>query len=54
MGIPVNEIKQRKEKVVKYLNDNLLDAFMILDPYNIFYMGFYHGVTETPVAYLIY
>lgn len=54
MGIPVNEIKQRKEKIVKYLNDNLLDAFMILDPYNIFYMGFYHVVTERPVAYIIY
>lgn len=54
LSIPVNEINKRKDKIVEFLNNNSLDAFMVLNPYNIFYMGFYHVATERPVVYVIY
>lgn len=54
MVISENEINRRNSQIINYLNKNRLDGFIITDPYNIFYLDFYHISTERPVIYFIH
>jgi len=54
MVISEKEINRRNNQIKDYLNKNGLDGFIITDPYNIFYLDFYHISTERPVIYFFH
>jgi len=54
MVISEKEINRRSSQIINYLNKNRIDGFIITDPYNIFYLDFYHIPTERPVVYFIH
>jgi len=54
MVISEKEINRRSSQIINYLNKNRIDGFIITDPYNIFYLDFYHISTERPVVYFIH
>ncbi len=54
MVISEKEINHRNSQIIDYLNKNGLDGFIVTEPYNIFYLDFYHISTERPIIYFFH
>jgi Xaa-Pro dipeptidase len=52
-GFSQNEYERRINLIVNYLNKNNLDAFMLFNPYNLFYLGLYYYPGKRPISIII-
>ena len=53
-GFPDAEFQRRIEKVVSYIDRENLDAYIVMEPYNLFYLGMYYNPGKRPLAFFIH
>ena len=52
-GFPDEEFQRRIAKIVDYINRENLDAYIVMEPYNPFYLGMYYSPGKRPLAFVI-
>lgn len=53
-GFPDEEFQRRIAKIVDYINRENLDAYIVMEPYNLFYLGMYYSPGKRPLAFVIH
>ena len=53
-GFPDEEFQRRIQKLVAYIDRENLDAYIVMEPYNLFYMGMYYNPGKRPLAFFVH